>query len=199
MAGRACALGCFAKTGRAMVVAVAKAPELVGKWDVTLVPDGQERFVYHAAELLGTGAARFVRDSTRAIGKETKRAVAGVLEELAGLDAMVFGAAIVGTNLEMPAPLEKILTSHTLLHTAEGVLYRSAIADALHARGIDCTLVPADALTALQPALEQFGKVPSPWRKEHKDAALAALTLVRAGGRDPAPRTGRAARPRRSA
>ena len=57
----------------------------------------------------------------------------------------------------------------------------------------------ADALTALQPALEQFGKVPSPWRKEHKDAALAALTLVRAGGRGPAPRTGRAARPRRSA
>src|SRR4029078_8266424 len=118
-----------------------------------------------------------------------KRTVAGVLGELAGLDASVFGAAIVGTKLEMPAPLEKILPSHTLLHMAEGVLYRSAIADALHARGIDCTLVPADALTALQPALEQFGKVPSPWRKEHKEAALAAVTLVRACGRDRAPRT----------
>jgi len=181
-----------------MVVAVASGPELVGKWDVILVPDGQERFVYHAAELLGSGEARFVRDSTRAIGKQTKRAVVDVLEEIAGLDSTVVGAAIVGTKLEMPAPLEKILTSHTLLHAAEGVLYRSAIADALHARGIDCTLVPADALAALQPALEQFGKVPSPWRREHKDAALAALTLVRAGGRDPAPRTARAARPRQS-
>lgn len=199
MAGRACAIGCFAKTGRAMLVAVAKGPELVGKWDVTLVPDGQERFVYHAAELLGTGQERFVRDSTRAIGKQTKRAVGEVLDEVDGLGATVIGSAIVGSKLEMPAPLEKILTSHTLLHMAEGVLYRSAIADALHARDIECTLVPPDALSALQPALEQFGKVPSPWRKEHKDAALAALTLVRAGGRDPAPRTGRAARPRRSA
>ena len=73
MAARTCALGCFAKTGRAMVVAVANGPELVGKWDITLVPDGQERFVYHAAELLGTGAASFVRDSTRAIGKQTSK------------------------------------------------------------------------------------------------------------------------------
>ena len=31
------------------VVAVAAGPELVGKWDLTLVPEGQERFVYHAA------------------------------------------------------------------------------------------------------------------------------------------------------
>ena len=195
MTGRSCALGCFAKTGRAMVVAVGSGPDLVAKWDLALVPETQERFVYHAAQLMESGAARFVQRSTKVVAEHTGAEIAAVLEDLTARGVTVSGAAIVGHDVELPGPLDKILASHTLLHTAEGALYRGAIVDALDDRGVACTLVPRDQLTDFQP-LEQFGKVPAPWRKEHKEAALAALTLVRANGRGPAPRTARAARPR---
>jgi hypothetical protein len=193
-----CALGCFAKTGKAALVAVAPGPELVAKWDVALVPDTQERFVYHAAQLMESGAARFVQRSTKVVGKHTAEVIGAVLDELAAGDVRVSGAAVVGHEVELPAPLDKILASHTLLHTAEGALYRGAIVDALDDHGITCTLVPRDDLGDVA-SLESFGKVPAPWRKEHKDAALAALRLVRAGGRGSGPRIARAGPSRRQA
>jgi hypothetical protein len=198
MVERSCALGCFAKTGKAMVVAVAAGPELVRKWDVALVPEEQERFVYHAAELMDLPeAAPFVERSTRAINAHTEDTIRAVLDELAADGVALSGAAVIGREVELPAPLEKILTAHSLLHAAEGVLYRAALVDAFAAHGIACSLVPRDELPALEPVLPAFGKVPPPWRKEHKEAALAALTVVRAGGRGSAPRTARAAPSRR--
>jgi hypothetical protein len=191
---RSCALGFVAKTGTGVAVAVASGPELLGKWELMLAPPTQERFVYHAAQQLGARAERWVRESTQAIGHQTMSSVDVMLTEL---DATPTAAAIVGTTLELDG-LDEILASHPRLHTAEGVLYRSAIADALHERGIECTLVPRDALVP-DTALAAFGKVASPWRREHKDAARAALSLVRANGRGSAPRTASAARPRRRA
>jgi hypothetical protein len=192
---RRSALGFVARTGAAVAVAV-RPGEIAGKWDLALAPDGVERFVYHAAQGLGEGAEAAVRDATRAIAKQAARSIDTLL---AGLEDEIVGAAVVGKSLEMPAPLARILASHTLLHTAEGVLYRTVIVDALQDAGISCSLVTPDELGAYRPALDGFGKVPPPWRREHKDAALAALSLVRTDGRDRAPRTGHAARSRRRA
>ena len=183
-----CALGFFASTGRAVAVAVAPGPELVGKWGMLLTPPGQERFVYHAALEFDVDPEEWVRTSMENIGRATQDAVDGVLAEL---DGAPIGAAIVGKTIEMDLPVADILASHTRLHTAEGVLYRSAIADALHARKVDTTLIAPDELGD-RSALDRFGKVPAPWRKEHKEAALAAAVLVsrgRASGRAPATRT----------
>ena len=84
-------------------------------------------------------------------------------------------AAIVGTTLELDLPLSEILASHTRLHTAEGVLYRSDRRRARAHATIATTLVPPDELDDRAPALDRFGKVPPPWRREHKDATLAAI------------------------
>jgi hypothetical protein len=198
MPAATCSLGCFAKTGKAALVAVAPGPDLVAKWDIALVPATQERFVYHAAQLMESGAARFVKRSTEVVGTHTADVIGTVLDELAARRVRVTGAAVVGREVELPGPLEKILASHTLLHSAEGALYRGALVDALDDHGITCTLVPRDDLGDVA-SLASFGKVPAPWRKEHKDAALAALRLVRAGGRGSAPRTARAVQSRRRA
>ena len=196
------ALGFVAKTGKAAAVAIGPGRELLGKWDLVLVPAGQERFVYHAAAQLDGGAARWVRTSTTAIANETQRVIDALLD---AISPPVTGAAVVGRSLELDLPLTEILAAHTRLHTAEGVLYRSVIVDALHARGIATTLVPPDQLRERDDGLAQFGKVPPPWRREHKDAALAALDTfdafrpARGGGRGSAPRTRRATPPRRPA
>ncbi len=197
MATRSCALGFVAKTGKAAAVAVGPGPEVLGKWDLVLVPPGQERFVYHAAAQLDGDAARWVRASTTAIANETQRTIDALLDSLT---APVAAAAIVGRSLELELPLSEILAAHTRLHTAEGVLYRSVIVDALHTRGIATTLVPPDQLHDRDDTLARFGKVPPPWRREHKDAALAATDVLRpgrAGDRGSAPRTRRATPPRR--
>ena len=192
-----CALGCFAKTGKAGVAAVDTSGALLGTWDIVLVPPETERFVYHDAELMPRSKAdAWVREATRAATKQTAQSVRALVKEI---DADVTQAAVVGKTLELPGPLEKILASHTLLHTAEGVLYRGAIADALHKAKIAVVARPARrAHRRSQPALDGFGKVAPPFRREHKDAALAALSLVRGGGRGRVPRTARAARTRRS-
>ncbi len=199
MAEQSCALGFVAKTGKGVAVAIGRGPELIGKWELVLVPPGQERFVYHAAAELDRDAARWVRASTEAIGRHAQQAVDALID---ALPKRVTTAAIVGRSLELDLPLAEILTAHTRLHTAEGVLYRSVIVDALHAHGIDTTLVPPEQLHDRDDALARFGKVPTPWRREHKDAALAAIDVFRpgrAGGRGSEPRTRNATRPRRPA
>jgi hypothetical protein len=197
MATQSCALGFVAKTGKAVAVAIGPGPALLGKWDLVLVPPGQERFVYHAAAQLDGDAAPWVRASTKAIARHAQQSVDALLD---AVPARVTSAAIVGRSLELDLPLAEILAAHTRLHTAEGVLYRSVIVDALHTRGIETTLVPPDQLRARDEALARFGKVPPPWRREHKDAALAAIDGLRpgrAGGRGSEPRTRNAASPRR--
>jgi hypothetical protein len=180
MHGSAVALGFAAKTGTAIAVAMTAAPELVGRWELLLAPPAQERFVYHAAQALGDEAEAWVRHSERAIGQQTLHAIDRLLADLGATPA---GGAIVGSSLDQSTPLADVLASHTRVHTAEGVLYRVALADALHARAIDVTLVPA---ADLAPAivLDALGKVAPPWRREHKDAARAALALLSRGRAD---------------
>jgi hypothetical protein len=176
-----CALGFCARTGTAAVAAVDRSGVLLGSWDIALMPSHTERFVYHHAELMPrANAAPWVAEATRACSKQTLQSVRTLMQHL---DADVTAGAVVGKSLELPGPLDKILASHTLLHTAEGVFYRSAVADALRTLKVHWSLVHPDELKDVHAALDEWGKAPPPWRKEHKDAALAALTLV---GRTPA-------------
>ena len=77
----------------------------------------------------------------------------------------------------------------------------AALADALAVNGVPTTLVNAGELDGYGWVLDALGKVPSPWRKEHKDAAMAAAAMLngRAGGRGRGSRTSPATRSRRRA
>ncbi len=169
------AVGFVAKTGSAIAVALRISPEaeIVDKRTLVLAPEGVERFVYHAAVDLGADAAKYVRDSTRKIEKAAAKEVAAFVR---ATGATVAG--IVGNSLEMPGTLDAILATHPKLHSAEGVLYRAAIADALAVQGITAALVGKGDLGGNEWVLDALGKVPSPWRKEHKDATLAAASVL---------------------
>jgi hypothetical protein len=83
-----------------------------------------------------------------------------------------------------------LLSSHTLVHSAEGDLYRTVVVDAFDRHGITLEPVPRSAVPAraAQAARdgEDAGAIVSaigraagpPWRREHKDATLAALASV---------------------
>ena len=143
---------------------------------------------YHAAEgrpmaqakdIIGRctqGARRLARGGMRAVVDELGRQ---------GHPAQACGLLLAAGR---PLPdLAAILASHALIHTADGVLYREALADAaghcgltllevrereLLARGAKALKVREDALL---PRLTEMGRpLGSPWRQDEKLAALVA-------------------------
>jgi hypothetical protein len=116
-----------------------------------------------------------------------------MLRALGRADVRVVRGAIVDANKPFVAPpLDKILASHSLLHAAEGELYRSAVVAALARRGIEVESIPRGVVaTRAAQALGKTGDCERlvvalgqaagpPWRREHKDAALAALASASA-------------------
>ena len=77
-------------------------------------------------------------------------------------------------------PLEKILASHPLLHTAEGELFRDALRAACRECGLPLTVVKERELfTRASERIERhvaaMGKgIGPPWRQDEKFAAVAA-------------------------
>jgi hypothetical protein len=107
-----------------------------------------------------------------------------------GFDARVCGV-LQGRITEMP-PLEKILTAHPLLHTAEGVMFRQIVSMAAEACGMRVAGVaeksveeraarelrlPADQVMA---RLTEMGRgLGSPWTLDQKYATAAAWLAMR--------------------
>jgi hypothetical protein len=97
----------------------------------------------------------------------------------------------------MPAwSVEEILAVHPRMHRAEGVLFRDALLGAAKACGLRQVAVPHKQVLPhaesrlrtrggrLEKQIAILGKsVGPPWGKDQKDAALAALVALRAGGR----------------
>jgi hypothetical protein len=201
-------VGCRAGTGWAVLVSVAApgagdagAIAVLDRRRTVLVGDG-DRFAYHrAAELDLDQAADLVatvRERASASAGEAIQAVA------AGLDAS--GARIAVAALVGPPPgpvpaLRDVVRSHAAIHTAEGALYRSVLADAFAAVGVAVRAVPPRELLAtaagasgiepgaVEQALADLGRrLGPPWRKEHKEATLAAWAQLRVAARRPAGR-----------
>ena len=108
-----------------------------------------------------------------------------------GFDATVCGV-LQGRVREMP-PLEKILTAHPLLHTAEGVMFRQVLVMASEACGMRVagirdrfivTLAEKElglAPNAVMPKLTEMGRgLGSPWTIDQKYAAGAAWLALAA-------------------
>jgi hypothetical protein len=182
-------------TGWAAVVLVggtAREPIVVDRQRVTLCPDALPRQAYHAAQDLPPAkAALLVREVHEAVDQLTDL----VLDELVGLarpTGTIVGVGVTGFPRDVPT-LDKVLASHTLLHLAEGELYRGAICDAADARGM--TVVPihpkhgiSETAHALGAAPEPFAKrltelraeVGAPWQADHRLATAAGLAALHA-------------------
>jgi hypothetical protein len=181
------------------MVAVSAGPAgstvILDRRRLTLMGNDPERprFVYHAAQKLGRGAAeQLVRESVQESLANAKDALERAVAEIeAQRYSVVAGSIIVGSR-PPPQSLESILKSHSLIHAAEGELFRSAIRSAGKALRIPVTEVKSKELPARAAAilgiaasdvdgyLATIGRAAGrPWAKDHKDACLAASIALR--------------------
>jgi hypothetical protein len=187
------ALGFKPHTGWAIAVTVggdASAPIVLDRRRVTLCPTELPRQVYHYAQGLSPArAVRAVVDVEDAVDITTNL-VLGELAERSAEHGELVAVGIIGEPREVP-DLKHVLASHALLHLAEGELYRGALDEAAHARGLLVSLtshkqtidvasaalgVATGALTTTLTRLrEQLG---TPWQADHREAAAAALVAL---------------------
>ncbi|MGO8971074.1 MAG: hypothetical protein ACLQDQ_16060 [Myxococcaceae bacterium] len=188
------ALGFRVHTGWAAAVVLAGpafAPRVVERRRFTLVDnkDHDSVFVYHAAAALDAAAAEQLVSAAREIAKaHAMRELAQLLSDLkaSGYTVSVVGLPR-GSGRPLP-PLSDILRSHTVIHTAEGELFRLALAEACGRQGISITGVVSKELLqhaaqvqglpwqSLKTRLDELGRsVGPPWAVDQKQAALAAL------------------------
>jgi hypothetical protein len=105
----------------------------------------------------------------------------------------IAGAAILTASGRGAPTLEQALSSHTMLHTAEGDFYRNALSHACEERKIPMTRVREKELFAqaakelrrpsksLERHLGEMGKaLGPPWTQDEKFAALAAWLALAA-------------------
>lgn len=197
--GRA-ALGFSVHTGWAAVVAVsgpAASAAVLDRRRLEMIPGSdprRPRFVYHAARTLEREPARrLIRESAERATAEATASLQAVVKELGSRDQQVVAAGIVVGNRPLAAELESILASHSLVHAAEGELFRDAIRSATRRAGIPVTEVRARDLGSRAAAALGVpeGKVAQllvgigsaagrPWAKDQKDACLAALIALSA-------------------
>ncbi len=192
-------LGFSVHTGWAAMIAVAgtaAAPLIVDRRRIEMIAGHDPEappFVYHAARKLPLARAeRFVRDAATEARDTAAVAIAEALAALAAHE--VAGAGIVVGEPPRTTPsLEAILGNHSAIHTAEGALYRQAVAQACAAHALPVTEVrarelPARAAAMLRVApaavtarLDEIGRAAGrPWAKDQKDAFVAALAAAAA-------------------
>ncbi|MEJ7584122.1 MAG: hypothetical protein WKF43_08535 [Acidimicrobiales bacterium] len=192
------ALGVRDHSGWAVVVAVAgdvTAPDVVLRERVALLDPDLPRQPYHAAvDLDLPEAATLIEQVERSAEHEAASMLNRVLADLAVTGHRVACIAVAAVTVAVPDSLEMVLSSHALLHAAEGELYREALAEAAAGEGLPVTrflhkTVMADAAACLgvsgdevRRTMNALGKdLGPPWQKDHKEATAAAL--IAAAGR----------------
>jgi hypothetical protein len=188
------ALGFHLHTGWAAAVALtnwASAPRVIDRRRFTLVESAEHdaKFAYHAAAELEPGAAG--RHVARVQEVARRRAQLELKQLLSDLVAAGYSLCAVGlpqAKGTTPRALSDVLRSHTLIHAAEGELFRAALLEACETQGLPVVGVPskerfADAAraTGLRPGklkslVAELGRpLGPPWTHDQKEAALAAL------------------------
>jgi hypothetical protein len=179
-----CVVGLHSRTGTAEAVALAlsgtadSAVAFRGRWSLDLIEDRAERQIYHAAgDLPPARAETIVR---RAIDVVADIAL-GHLRTIIGSLGTVDEVGVIVGDFPVPDSLAAILASHTLMHAAEGALFRDALLDAATACGVRGIGVSRNRATELlggeyAHAVAVVGSAAGrPWRKDHKLATVAAI------------------------
>jgi hypothetical protein len=183
----AAAVGFATHSGWAVAIVVTldgSHVEVVDRRRVELIDDGRPRQAFHAAAGLPADEAdALVADVEAAI----ERATSAALMELVRVVEDVTSVGVVGAPRDIP-DVATVLKSHARMHACEGEQYRRAVVEAAIAHGLDAWRGAGDALPSaagaatgltaerLTTALTDIGRtLGPPWRKDHKEATLAAL------------------------
>ena len=187
--------GFAAHSGWAALVVLAgslEKPEVIDRRRVELVQEAWAKAPYHAAEELeSVEANKLVRLGVQAAHKNARQQMKDLIKWSEKNDYDLAGCAVLlGTPL--PAwSTDEILAVHFRMHKAEGALFREALAGAAESSGVKLLRVPEKELNEyavktlalpflkIQNKLTQMGKVLGPpWRKDQKDATLAAMIAL---------------------
>ena len=190
-------LGFRVHSGWAAAVAVAgpaKSPAVVLRRTIIIadpkLPGSKQP--YHAAERLGLQKAEALvkrcADSTNALAHQAVREIVAELDKMGWRAA---GACILLSSGREVGSLEKILASHPMIHTAEGVFFREALRRASRKCGVPVTGIKEKEILAqaagrfrlpakaLQRRASEMGKtLGPPWRQDEKLAALAGWLVL---------------------
>lgn len=190
------AIGATVHYGRAELVTLAMengAPRFLDRRRVGLLDDGLPSAPYHheALELDIGAATELVNRVRRSVAEHASAAIATMLA------TWRVGVLIVPASPyeRLPASLEEVLGSRPLTLAADGMLYREFLAQAASEAGMKVRRYPRRTNPALLAAeamgvdvaevralIARFGREAGPpWRKDHKLAAAAALSVLGAG------------------
>jgi hypothetical protein len=191
------ALGIRMHSGWGVLVALSGAAASLEVLDrrriVTIDPQiiGSSQPYHHAANLGLPESERYLANCAAISERLAFTAIGDLLKELDARGCRIEGAAVLLASGRPLPPLGKILASHPLIHTAEGEFFRNAASKACERLKIPVTAIRERELE--QQAKTTFGNVASrvqrristlgaslgpPWTKDHKTAALAAVTIL---------------------
>jgi hypothetical protein len=191
---RPAALGFRHHSGWAVAVAVAgepQQPDLLIRRRIDLSSRGAPRQVYHAVRNRPLALAAERIAAAKAAARE--RAVEEIRGLVAELDRMRFTAVVaaLAADVRKLPPLERILSAHVLWHSAEGDLFREAIAEAAADLDLAVVQLPPSELESLASAdlelnaqslkdlLARLGKVVGPpWQQDQRQATVAAMLAL---------------------
>jgi len=150
---------------------------VVARERVEIVDPALPRQVFHAAHALADN--RKARSLVNRVERDAlARAEAVLREAIATIDNVVAAGVPVGTA-HVPDDLDRILASHSLMHAAEGELYREALAEAAARCGLDVVRVTRADTDRLRDRTTELGRgLGPPWGRDQKDAAAAAIMAV---------------------
>lgn len=192
------ALGFRAHSGWTALVAVSVekgSPTVLARQRVHLVETFTYEFrqPYHSAEKMLLGQARdFIERVLDEAKRLADRAIRGLQSDLQKQGIALKNCGLLLASGRPLPSLEKILTSHALIHTADGELFREALLHASARCGLPVLSVKerellerAGQALRLKPAdltrrVTELGRpLGSPWSQDEKFASLAAwLALV---------------------
>ena len=189
-------IGAMDHYARAELVTLAlrdAAPVFLDRRRVVLIDEGLPSAPYHheALELDSVAATELVNRVRRSVAR-CARAALSTMRAICGARVLILPASPYDG---LPDALEEVLSSRALTVAADGMLYRESLADAAAELGMDVrryprrtdpTLLAAAAMgvgvAEVAALIARFGReAGTPWRKDHKLAAAAALSVLGAG------------------
>ncbi|HEV2616413.1 MAG TPA: hypothetical protein VGU63_07370 [Candidatus Acidoferrales bacterium] len=193
------ALGFRVHSGWAAVVALLdspRLPEVIKRCRIELVEPGAPGGVqpYHAARNLDSrDAEQFIARVLEAADRAALKSIDALNEDLRGQGGKVIACGVVLASGRALPSLDVTMKSHALVHTAEGELFRSAIAHAAKRYGWKTLGIKEKELyelaakqlrisvEKLKLRVTEMGRaLGSPWSADEKSATLAAWLSLRA-------------------
>jgi hypothetical protein len=169
-------------TGWALVVVArgsVAAPEVVARQRVELLAGTElPGHAYHAAQQEGLSGAEAAALVERVEDSATSAAVDAMRSLVREHD--VDAVAVIGKPRRLPDDIDQILTSHALLHAAEGALFERALVEAAAEIDLPAALYDPAAVVVSEPLDRLRATLGPPWQKDHKLAAAAALAALTA-------------------